>query len=64
MAVGSIGAVSEMLTCCFNELHSSRPASPEVYIDWQKDLGLDDVKDLLINQLARARVSGVPTQLW
>ena len=52
-----------MLTCFFNELHSSRPASPEVYVDWQKDLGLDNIKDLLINQLDRARVSNVPTQV-
>lgn len=51
------------LTCFFNQLHSGRPASIEVYVDWQKDLGLDDVKDMLITQLDRSRDSGFPTQI-
>ncbi len=55
--------MSSPLTCFFNQLHSGRPASVEVYVDWQKDLGLDDVKDMLITQLDRARESGLPTQI-
>jgi hypothetical protein len=55
--------VSDKITCFFNELHSDVPASPEVYIDWQKQLGQDDVKDLLVTALARSRQSGVATQM-
>ncbi len=51
------------LTCFFNQLHSSRPAALEVYVDWQSTLGLDDVKDMLITQLDRSRESGLPTQI-
>jgi hypothetical protein len=55
--------MSEALTCFFNELHSDKPASPEVYVDWQHDLGLDDVKDVLLTQLQRARQTGLSTQV-
>ena len=34
-----------------------------MYVDWQTDLGLDDVKDMLITQLDRSRESGLPTQI-
>jgi hypothetical protein len=40
-----------------------QPTPPlDVYVDWQQQLGLDDVNDLLLNHLNLARRSGTPTQ--
>lgn len=51
------------LDCFSSQLNAEQAAPREVYVDWQKELGVDDVKDLLMKQLRVSRESGLWTEL-
>jgi hypothetical protein len=55
--------VSDSLACFYGRLRSDLPAELEDYVDWQKELGLDDVKESVLTQLTLSRANGDSTQV-